>query len=175
MERRVNMESKAKIFGHALHPILVVFPLGLLATAVIFDIAYLATENVTMAIVSFWMIASGVIGGLIAALFGWIDWFEIPQDTRAKRIGLVHGLGNVVVLLLFIASWWLRRESLSCAPPSDGLALSFLGSVLAILPGWLGRELVERLGVSAETCAHLNAPSSLSNRPTTGSVARGWE
>ena len=39
------MESKAKIFGHAIHPILIVFPLGLLATAVIFDVIYLATAN----------------------------------------------------------------------------------------------------------------------------------
>ena len=78
------MESRAKVFGHALHPILVVFPLGLLATAVIFDLVYLATDNLTMAIVSFWMIVSGVMGGLIAALFGWIDWFAIPQNTRAN-------------------------------------------------------------------------------------------
>src|SRR5262245_4626418 len=167
------MESKARVFGHALHPILVVFPLGLLATAVIFDLAYLTTNNVTMAIVSFWMIVSGIIGGLIAALFGWIDWFPIPQGTRAKRIGLVHGLGNVVVLLLFLGSWWLRRESISYEPPSAGLVLSFSGAVLAILTGWLGGELVERLGLAVDTGAHLNAPSSLSNRPTTESVARG--
>jgi uncharacterized membrane protein len=173
IERRVYMESRAKVFGHALHPILVVFPLGLLATAVIFDLVYLATDNVTMAIVSFWMIVSGVIGGLIAALFGWIDWFAIPQNTRAKRIGLLHGVGNVVVLLLFLGSWWLRRESISDAPASAALLLSFLGAGLAVLTGWLGGELVERLGVAVDTGAHLNAPSSLSNRPTTESVARG--
>jgi uncharacterized membrane protein len=39
------MESKVKLFGHPLHPILIVFPLGLLATSVIFDIVYLATGN----------------------------------------------------------------------------------------------------------------------------------
>jgi uncharacterized membrane protein len=31
------MESKAKIFGHPAHVILIVFPLGLLSTAAIFD------------------------------------------------------------------------------------------------------------------------------------------
>jgi uncharacterized membrane protein len=35
------MESKAKLFGHPIHQILIVFPLGLLATAVIFDVIYL--------------------------------------------------------------------------------------------------------------------------------------
>ena len=43
------MESRAKILGHSAHQILIVFPLGLLATAVAFDIAHLATGNDTMA------------------------------------------------------------------------------------------------------------------------------
>jgi hypothetical protein len=35
------------------------------------------------------MIASGIIGGLIAAAFGLIDWLGIPEGTRAKYIGLI--------------------------------------------------------------------------------------
>jgi len=166
------MKSRANLFGHALHPILVVFPLGLLATAVIFDLLYLVSGNLTMAIVGFWMIVSGIIGGLVAALFGWIDWFGIPQNTRAKRIGLLHGVGNVFVLLFFLGSWWLRRESASDAPPSMALLLSFAGAGLALLTGWLGGELVERLGVAVDPGAHLDSPSSLSNRPATESATR---
>lgn len=64
------MESRAKVFGHAIHPILIVYPLGLLSTAVIFDIIYLVTANARWATVSFWMIAAGVVGGLLAAVFG---------------------------------------------------------------------------------------------------------
>ncbi len=47
------MESRAKILGHPVHQILVVFPLGLLATAVIFDAIYLFTGNATMATVAY--------------------------------------------------------------------------------------------------------------------------
>jgi uncharacterized membrane protein len=158
------MESKAKLFGHAIHPILIVFPLGLLATAIIFDAIYLVTENSLMAVVAYWMIAAGIIGGAAAAVFGWIDWLEIPANTRAKRIGLLHGVGNVVVMLLFIGSWWLRRD-LPNSPDMMALVLSYLGAGLALLTGWLGGELVERLGVGVDTNAHLDAPSSLSNRP----------
>ncbi len=56
------MESRAKVFGHALHPILIVFPLGLLTTSVIFDIIHIVTGNPQWAMVSFWMIISGIIG-----------------------------------------------------------------------------------------------------------------
>ena len=37
------MESGAKVMGHPIHPILVPFPIGLLTTAVIFDVVHLIT------------------------------------------------------------------------------------------------------------------------------------
>jgi uncharacterized membrane protein len=98
-----------KFLGHPVHQMLIVFPLGLLATAVIFDLIYLA-GGITMALVSYWMIAAGIIGGLIAAPFGWIDWFGIPPVTRAKSVGLWHGIGNVVVMFLFAGSWFMRHD-----------------------------------------------------------------
>jgi uncharacterized membrane protein len=42
-EEGEGMESKAKMAGHPVHPILVPFPLGLLTTSVIFDIIHLLT------------------------------------------------------------------------------------------------------------------------------------
>lgn len=155
------MESRAKLFGHAIHPILIVYPLGLLSTAVIFDIIYLVTANPTWAIVAFWLIAAGIIGGLLAALFGLIDYLNIPNGTRAKRIGLVHGLVNVGVVALFAISWLLRFSVAPAPPPTLAYALSFVGVGAALLGGWLGGELVERLGVGVAEHAHLNAPSSL--------------
>ncbi|SFC87753.1 DUF2231 domain-containing protein [Spirosoma endophyticum] len=95
------MESKAKLAAHPAHPILIVFPMGLLATSVIFDGAYLLNDNPDMIRVAYWMITAGLIVGMVAAVPGWIDWLAIPASTRAKRIGLIHGAGNVVVLLLY--------------------------------------------------------------------------
>jgi uncharacterized membrane protein len=156
------MESKAKIFGHAIHPILIVYPLGLLSTAVVFDIIYLATGNPTWTTVSFWMIAAGIIGGLLAAVFGLIDYLYIPSGTRARRIGLLHGLTNVLVVVLFIASWLLRNNSPD-VPSTAAFTLSFVGVGAGLLGGWLGGELVERLGVSVTPDANLNAPNSLTH------------
>jgi uncharacterized membrane protein len=163
------MESRAKLFGHAIHPILIVFPLGLLATGVIFDVIYLIWGNPTMATVAFYMIAAGIVGGAFAAPPGWIDWFAIPSGTRAKSVGLTHGLGNVVVLILFILSWWLRRNSPNYQPDIFAYFLSFAGAGLALLTSWLGGELVERLGVGVDDGAHLDAPNSLSGKPASQS------
>src|SRR4051794_9902997 len=158
------MESKAKLLGHPIHQMLIVFPLGLLATALIFDVIALAGRNGAWSGMAFYLIAAGVIGGLLAAVFGLIDWLAIPSGTRAKAIGLWHGVGNVVVVVLFAASWFLRRGTPN-APGALALALSFAGVVLALVTGWLGGELVDRLGVGVDEGAHLDAPSSLSGRP----------
>lgn len=150
-----------------------VFPLGLLSTSVIFDGVYLLNDNPTMATVSYWMLVAGIIGGLVAAVPGWKDWFNIPSGTRAKRVGLVHGLGNVVVLLLFGVSWLLRRDEPSYEPSILALGLSFVAFVLAGVTGWLGSEMVERLGVGVYNGAHLNAPNSFSGRPATDIDGQG--
>ena len=157
------MEAKAKLAGHPIHQMLIVFPLGLLATSVIFDGIYLMTGNGRWADVAFWMISSGVIGGLVAAGFGLIDFLAIPKGTRAKRIGAMHGIGNVIVVALFSISWLIRRD-VPTLPEASAIALSFFGVGLAVVTGWLGGELVDRLSVGVDDGAHLNAPSSLSDR-----------
>ena len=157
------MESKVKVLGHPLHQMLIVFPLGLLATAVVFDVIHLVTDNPTMATVSYWMIVAGILSGLLAAPPGTVDWLAIPGGTRAKRVGLVHGLGNVLVLLLFIGSWLLRRD-LPEQPETAALVLSFAGAGISLITAWLGGELVDRLSVGVDDGAHLNAPSSLTHK-----------
>jgi uncharacterized membrane protein len=158
------MESRAKLFGHPIHPILIPFPLGLLTTSVVFDVVYLLTGDGKWSGISFWMIAAGVIGGLAAAVFGLIDWLAIPSGTRAKSVGLWHGSANVVMVTLFIVSWLLRTDAPG-DPGTVAIVLSFVAVGLASLGGFLGGELVFRLGVGLTEGAHLNAPSSLSGRP----------
>jgi uncharacterized membrane protein len=158
------MEARARLFGHPIHQMLIVFPLGLLATAVIFDVIHLTSGNGYWSEIAYWMIAAGVVSGLVAAPFGTLDWTKIPTGTRAKRVGLLHGAGNVVVVVLFAASWLLRGDD-PRAPEALALALSFAGAGLSAITGWLGGELVDRLAVGVDDGAHADAPSSLSGRP----------
>ena len=48
------MESRAKVLGHPVHQMLIVFPLGLLATAVLFDIGWLLLDRSDLTVVSWW-------------------------------------------------------------------------------------------------------------------------
>jgi uncharacterized membrane protein len=161
------MESRAKLAGHAIHPMLITLPLGLLGTAVIFDIIRAFTNEADLAVASFYMLAAGIIGGLLAAVFGLWDWLAIPARTRAKGIGALHGVGNVVVVVLFAVSWLLRRGQADYQPTGVAFWLGVVAVVLALATAWLGGELVERLGVGVDEGANLDAPSSLSGPATT--------
>jgi len=149
-----------KFLGHSAHQVLIVFPVGLLMTAVIFDLIALGTGSNQFWTVSYWLMAAGVVGGLIAAVFGLLDWAHLPGHTRASRIGVLHGLGNVVVLLLFAGSWWMRAAP-GQPPASNVLALSFIGAGLLFVTGWLGGELVARLSVGVDEEANVNASNSV--------------
>lgn len=149
-----------KVLGHSAHQILITFPVGLFFTAIIFELIALATGSPQFWTVSYWMIAGGLIGGVVAALFGFLDWRHIPAHSRAHRIGILHGLGNAVIVLLFLASWWLRAAPEE-APTNTALVLSFIAAALLLVTGWLGGELVDRLSVGVDEKAHVNATSSL--------------
>lgn len=164
------MESRVRLLGHPVHQMLIVFPLGLLATSVVFDIIGRFAQGGIWSRVATYMIVAGVIMGLVAAVFGLIDYLAIPGGTRAKRVGGLHAIGNVVVLLLFAGSWYLRLPD-PAAPPAIALVLSILGFLLAGVTGWLGGELVDRLGVGVSDGANLDAPSSLAGPIAAGSAA----
>ncbi|HYR29087.1 MAG TPA: DUF2231 domain-containing protein [Thermoanaerobaculia bacterium] len=138
------MKAKLTIGGHPIHHMLIVFPLGLLATSFFFDLAYLATGRAELATVAWWMIFAGVIGGLAASVFGLIDWLAIPRRTRAWVLGAWHGGGNAIVAVLFAISWAVRREEPG-HPAAIAIVLSACGVLLSVITGWFGGELADRM------------------------------
>jgi uncharacterized membrane protein len=158
------MESRAKVLGHPIHPMLVVLPLGLFIGAVVFDAIYLWRGSSTIATVGYWNIAGGIIGGLLAAAFGLVDWLAIPTGTRAKRIGLLHALSNVIAILGFAVVFWMRYSSGRLATTTGLFTIEVAALVMGAIGGWLGGELVDRLGVGVDNGANLNAPNSISGQ-----------
>jgi uncharacterized membrane protein len=161
------MESRVKIFGHPIHPILVTLPIGLFTMAVVSDILYLATVNELFPIVAFFNISGGILGGLLAMIFGYIDYAALPENTRAKRIGLFHGFGNLIVLVLFSISWSGRANIEGYIPSALALFFGFGAFLIAAFTAWLGGELVDRLGVGVDAGANLDAPNSMSGKSAT--------
>ena len=168
------MESKAKLLGHPIHQMVIVFPLGLLTTATIFDGVRGVTRDRAWSDAAYRLLQAGVLSGALASIPGIIDYWKIPRATRAKRIGLWHGLGNTLALGLFGASLAARRRARS-RPSTGAVALSVAGSCIAMMTGWLGGELVGRLGVGVNDGAHLDAPNSITHERVTHIQEQGTE
>jgi uncharacterized membrane protein len=171
------MRSKVEVAGHALHPMLIAFPLGLLGTSVVWDICALVTHHAQWGTIAYWSIVAGIVSGLCAAVPGFIDWLSIPSGTRAKGIGVYHLVLNVVVLGLFAVSLVARHAAPEGYPLAGfGRMLpGWIGVALAVVSAWLGGELVETLGISVREGANPDAPSSLRSRRSAGSATRPGE
>ena len=158
------MESRTKVLGHPVHPMLIVLPLGLFIGAVVFDAVYLRWGFASLASVGHWNIGAGIAGGLLAAIAGFLDWLAIPAGTRAKRVGVYHALSNVTALLVFAGVFWMRSNSVNLAPTPRLFAMEMVALMFGALGGWLGGELVDRLGVGVDNGANLDAPNSMSGK-----------
>lgn len=155
------MESGAKVQGHSVHSILVVLPLGLLSTGVIFDFVRLLGGSEVFTTIAYWMTVAGLVSGVAAAIVGWADWAAIPEGSRAKRLGLIHGIVNMIVLALYAASLSARSADPS-QPQIAAAVLSTVGAGFALIGGWLGGELAERLAVGDHAGENYDAPGTLS-------------
>jgi len=153
-----------KLLGHPIHPILIVFPLGLFSTAVLFDILFLLTSIPAFPVTAVYMIAAGAMSGLLAMSFGLLDMYKIRRDTRAMNIAGWHSIGNFFAIELFSVSWIVRLSAPGYAPTLPALVLSFAGAATLLISGWLGGELVYRLGLAVDEGANMDAPNSLTHK-----------
>ena len=166
------MESRLKALGHPVHPMLVMFPVALFVTAVIFDIVDAAGGPRFLGEVAYWNIVVGVIGGVLGMIAGAVDLLAIPSGTRAKRIGVTHALINTCVVLLFAGIWAVRFAADERGAGGGLVAIELVAVVGVGLGAWFGGELVDRLGVGVDREANLDAPNSLLGQPTAEQLRR---
>ncbi len=137
-------------YGHPFHPILVTLPIGAWVASVVFDVASKVDESAPALVEgAYWLIGLGIVGAVVAALFGLLDLLAIPRGTRAQRLGLVHLTLNVVTLGMFVGGFLWRSDSYDTAGETSAaqLALSLGALVLLSVSGWIGGMLAYRFGV----------------------------
>ena len=145
------MASPASIGGHPIHPMLIPFPLALWFFSLIADLIYLWRGNpVWRDWIAFYALLGGIIGAVAAAIFGIIDWLSI-KDRTVKKVADWHARLNVIALLIFAASFYLRTTGGSewvGGSYTVPLLLSIVGVILITISGYLGGELVFKHGVA---------------------------
>jgi uncharacterized membrane protein len=140
----------AGLLGHPLHPAVVHFPIGLLLSATIADVAWAAglTSDTHVAAV---LMAGGLAGGLLAMAAGMVDVIRLDQSL------IPHAMRHVTFVGLawvgYGVALYLRKDSLSGNGTIGNatIAISIASALLLAFGGWLGGRLVYTFGANVET------------------------
>ena len=138
------MKSKAVLFGHPAHPMLIPFPFAFLTGAFVFD-----TAGWLRGVPSWWTTGAylnlaGVATALVAAVPGFIDYlYAVPPESSAKTRATRHMLANLSSVVMFAVAWWIRGEP--AAPPGLAiLGLEAIGLAALLAGAYMGGTLVTR-------------------------------
>lgn len=145
------MASPASIARHPVHPMLIPFPIALWVFSLVADVIYLWRGNPAWRDwIAFYTLLGGIIGGALAAVPGLIDWLSL-KDPEVVKTANWHARLNVIALLIFVASFYLRTTGGSQwvgGSYTIPVLLSAVGVILITISGWLGGELVFKHGVA---------------------------
>ena len=88
----------------------------------------------------------GVIGALVAAVLGLMDFSQLPPRSKVKRTAVWHLAFNSTAIVLFIVSALVRLPDPD-EPSVGGFILALIGILVVGVSGFLGGELAYRHGV----------------------------
>ena len=147
------MASPASIGGHPVHPMIIPFPIALWVFSLVADLIFLWRGNpVWRDYIAFYTLLAGIIGAVAAAVPGFIDWLSL-KNPRVVKIANWHARLNVIALLVFAASFYLRTRGGSALVSGSyniPIALSVFGVILISISGYLGGEMVFKHGVGVD-------------------------
>jgi uncharacterized membrane protein len=147
------MASPASIGGHPIHPMIIPFPIALWVFSLVADVIYLWRGSpLWRDYIAFYTLLAGIFGAVAAAVPGLIDWLSL-KDPQVVKIANWHARLNVIALLVFAASFYLRTtggSELVSGSHTIPFGLSVLGVILITISGWLGGEMVFKHGVAVE-------------------------
>ncbi len=135
--------------GHPLHPVLTDVAIGSWTSAVILDV--IGGDRAEPAADA--LVGIGVLSAVPTAVSGWSDWLD--TEGEARRIGVVHAVGNAAVVALYAGSWAARRRG----KRPLGIALGMLAGGIATGTAYLGGHLVYGRGVGVDTTASDQIPA----------------
>jgi len=135
--------------GHPVHPALVHFPVALLLSATIADLAMVAglTHNTHIAAI---LMAGGLVGGLLAMAAGMIDLIRL--DRNLVKHATMHMCVVALACVGYAVALYLRKDALTGWPPVEtpSVAISVVSAILLSAGGWLGGRLVYTFGANVE-------------------------
>lgn len=120
------------------------FPITFLVTALVTDLVFWSNAAAIWATASMWLLGAGIIMALVAALFGFTDFFGEP-GIRNITDAWLHMIGNLIAVVIALLNWYIRyRSGAAVGVFPWGIWLSLLTVLLLLFNGWKGWGLIYR-------------------------------
>ncbi len=135
-------------YGHPFHASVVPVPIGAFVATLVLDVVsrtaddgrgYARAATVTLGV--------GLVGAVLAAVFGFMDYGQLAKRTRANRVATTHMVLNLLVVVALGASFLARLGSTSSRVPVGLVVLTVVALLVLGVSGWLGGHLAYRYGV----------------------------
>ena len=134
------MQSRLRVQGHPIQPMLVTFPFGLFVSATVFDLADVAGGPVFLGEVGYWTGVAALVAAALTAVAGMVDLWDVPGD-RTRRTAIAFNLVNAAMAGMFLVACLVRAHS-----PQRGASVAILlTELVALAVGGVGVRLGARL------------------------------
>ena len=142
------MDTRLRISGHPIQPVLMTFPVGLFVCAVVFDVGRLVGAPAIVGEVGYWTAVAGLVATALTMVAGMVDLWDVPAGPTRRDV-ITFNAVNASMAGIFLVVCLMRAGSgqpLASVPMvvMEGLALAIGG-----LGIWLGAGLMRRFGTMA--------------------------
>jgi uncharacterized membrane protein len=138
-----TQEPIVRIGGHPILRILASFPIACFCGALVTDIAYAWTADMMWADFSAWLLAVGMLMGVLAAIAGFLDVVANRRARSLRRVFVLFLGGLVVLVLAALNNLVHSRDAWTSVVPL-GLAISAVTVVVMLITIWSGSGSVYR-------------------------------
>ncbi|GAB2954410.1 hypothetical protein GCM10027280_48510 [Micromonospora polyrhachis] len=137
------MESRLRVQGHPIQPMLVTVPFGLFVCATVFDLTDLLGGPGILGEVGYWTVVAALVSAALAVAAGMVDLWDVPAD-RTRRTVVMFNLANAVMAVLFVFVCLARAGGPDRGASGGLLAVELLGLAIGAVGVRLGAVLVQR-------------------------------
>ncbi|MFG1677637.1 DUF2231 domain-containing protein [Micromonospora sp. NPDC049282] len=137
------MESRLRVQGHPIQPMLVTFPFGLFVSAAVFDLADVAGGPAFLGEVGYWTAVAALVAAGLATVAGLIDLWDV-RIGRANRTAITFHLVNAVMAAMFLLTCLIRAHAPQRGATGGQLATELVALAVGAVGVGLGARLMQQ-------------------------------
>ncbi|WP_329010862.1 DUF2231 domain-containing protein [Micromonospora rifamycinica] len=134
------MESRLRVQGHPIQPMLVTFPFGLFVSATVFDLADVAGGPVFLGEVGYWTAIAALVAAGLAGAAGMVELWDVRPGPH-RRTMVMFNMVNAGMAALFVLACLIRAD----APQRGATGMLLVTELVALVVGAVGVGLGARL------------------------------